>query len=150
MPGAEISPQGSGIFLMDYLNIGSNGFAQVGDPDYYRKCRTELRYLLRVLRDRFPMPEELTGFTCYFKVKSFPHDFGTYHEIVLYYDDVQVEAWESSEDETVSEQADLFWGWFYTIEAFDLESDEITEAIKASYLLQINLEKGEHLSVERA
>jgi hypothetical protein len=34
---AKISPKGIGILIMDYLNVGANGFAQVGDNDYYSK-----------------------------------------------------------------------------------------------------------------
>ena len=31
---------------MDYLVLGSNGFAQVGDPDYFVKSKIEFRILL--------------------------------------------------------------------------------------------------------
>ena len=71
---------------MDYLNVGSNGFAQLGDPDYYAKNRVEMLYLLQLIGNKFPIPEELK-ILCRFAVKAFPHDFGTYHEIVLHFDD---------------------------------------------------------------
>jgi hypothetical protein len=62
---------------MDYLNVGSNGFAQVGDGLYYEKNRVEMKYLLEMIENKFPIPAELAPH-CYFAVKSFPHDFGTY------------------------------------------------------------------------
>ena len=64
---------------MDYLNVGANGFAQVGDPDYYAKNGVEMVYLLKLIKDKFPIPEELKTL-CRFAVKAFPHDFGTYQD----------------------------------------------------------------------
>ena len=83
-------------------------------------------------------------------VKSFPHDFGTYHEIVLFYDDTLIDEWEYSEDEASTDLQDKLWDWFQTIEAFDLESEEITEHIKKLYLDSLDKQKGEHLKVVRA
>jgi hypothetical protein len=34
VPGTKINLQGSSKSIMDYLNIGSNGFAQIGDQKY--------------------------------------------------------------------------------------------------------------------
>lgn len=135
---------------MDYLNVGANGFAQVGDPDYYSKNKIEMNYLLELVKSKFPVPEELKRLDCYFTVKSFPHDFGTYHEIVLFYDDTLIDEWEYSEDESLSDLQDKFWDWFHTVEEFDLESEEITEQIKKLYFESLNKEKGEHLKVVRA
>ena len=135
---------------MDYLNVGANGFAQVGDPDYYSKNKIEMSYLLELVKSKFPVPEELKKLDCYFTVKSFPHDFGTYHEIVFFYDEIQFDEWEYSEDESLSDLQDKFWDWFHTVEAFDLESEELTEQIKKLYLESLDKEKGEHLKVVRA
>jgi hypothetical protein len=135
---------------MDYLNVGANGFAQVGDPEYFRKNKIEMSYLLELILSKFPVPAELTGIYCYFMVKAFPHDFGTYHEIVLVYDDSKIEEWETSEDEVLNELHDSFWNWFNIVESFDLESEEITEQIKNLYLKSLDKEKGEHLKVARA
>ena len=71
---------------MDYLVIGSNGFGQVGDPEFLVKNHVEMRVLLQYLKDNYPIPEEFS-FMCYYKVKWFSHDFGMYSEIVLIYDD---------------------------------------------------------------
>lgn len=147
---AKISPKGIGILIMDYLNVGANGFAQVGDPDYFRKSNIEMSYLLELIRSKFPLPEELTGIYCYFMAKAFPHDFGTYHEIVLVYDDSKIDEWDSSEDEVLNELHDTFWNWFNVVEFFNFESEEITEQIKKLYLESLDKEKGEHLKVVRA
>ena len=109
-----------------------------------------MSYLLELVKSKFPVPEELKSLDCYFSVKSFLHDFGTYHEIVLFYDDTLIDEWEYSEDEALTDLQDKFWGWFHTVEAFDLESEEITAHIKKLYFESLNKEKGEHLKVIRA
>jgi hypothetical protein len=63
-----------------YLVVDSNGFAQVGDPDYYKKNLVEMNYLLDLINEKFPVPEQFT-FTCFFAKKSFPNEFDTYNEI---------------------------------------------------------------------
>lgn len=109
-----------------------------------------MSYLLELVKSKFPVTEELKSLDCYFAVKSFPHDFGTYHEIVLFYDDTLIDDWEYSEDETSTDLRDKFWDWFHTVEFFDLESEEITEHIKKLYLDSLDKENGEHLKVVRA
>ena len=109
-----------------------------------------MSYLLELIRSKFPLSAELTGLNCYFMVKAFPHDFGTYHEIVFVYDDSKIEECETPEDEVLNEFHDQFWNWFHKVEAFDLESEEITEQIKNLYLKSLDKEKGEHLKVVRA
>jgi hypothetical protein len=149
---------------MDYICVGSNGFAQLGDPLYPEKNAAEMNYLLGLIREKFPIPERLQTL-CRYAVKAFSHDFGNYHEIVLHYDDITIE--EDPETDpliTMSEEqlaeyfdkpipeseqtlSDIFWNWFNEVESFDLESEEITEAIKARYLRTLNLSKSEHLSI---
>lgn len=52
--------------------------AQVGQSDYeersYQECKIFLRQLVRQFGDGD------------LKIKSFPHDFGSYREVVVYYD----------------------------------------------------------------
>jgi len=134
---------------MDYLVLGSNGFAQVGDPDYRAKNKIELRILLDFFKENYPIPEPFINMS-YYSVKAFPHDFGTYHEIVLIYDDGKLSGWESSELELESELFDQFWDWFNSAEAADMESVELTDKIKEAYLKTIDLTKGEHLKLNRA
>jgi len=134
---------------MDYLVLGSNGFAQVGDPDYFAKNKIELRILLDFLKGNYPIPEPFINMAFY-SIKAFHHDFGTYYEIVLIYDDCKLSGWESSELDLENEFFDKFWDWFNTAEAADMESVEITDEIKEAYSKTIEVTKGEHLSYHRA
>lgn len=145
MSVSQNKSEGHRHFFMDYLNVGANGFAQVGDPDYYSKSTIEMNYLLELLESNFPVPGELKRLNCYFLVKSFLHDFGTYYEIVLFYDDTLIDEWEYSEDESLADFQDKFWDWFHTVEAFDLESKEITEQIRKLYFELLDKAKGETL-----
>ena len=83
---------------MDYLVIGSNGFAQVGRPDFYEKNRIEMRVLLEYLQINYPIPEEFWHM-CEYLVKWFDHDFGRYSEIVLVYDDYILNQWDEDDPE---------------------------------------------------
>ena len=77
--------------MMDYLNIGSTpneeDCAQVGSADYYTRAIKECRAYREQIRKHYPEPEN-----GYLKVKGFPHDFGTYYEVVAYYDPEDIEA----------------------------------------------------------
>lgn len=68
-----------------YLELGSaptnEDCAQVGRPDYYEQMTKETSALIRQLKRMFP------NVKCRFVVKSFPHDFGTYHVVVAKYND---------------------------------------------------------------
>ena len=130
---------------MDYLVLGSNGFAQVGDPDYFAKNKIELRILLDFFKVNYPIPEPFVNMA-YYSQKSFPHDFGTYHEIVLIYDDCKLSEYESSELDMEKELFDQFWDWFNTAEAANMESVELTDKIKEAYLKTIDVIKGHTLS----
>ncbi len=73
----------------DYLSLGSTpadeNCAQVGESDYHERTQQEGRAYIAQLRRQFG--EEPYG--CRFKLKAFPHDFGTYHEVCIeYLDDV--------------------------------------------------------------
>lgn len=79
--------------MRDYLTLGSvpseEPCTQVtNEPDYLRKQKIECREYIKALRLKFgeePEGAELV-------VKGFPHDFGTYCEVVVYYDDSIEEA----------------------------------------------------------
>ena len=113
---------------MDYLVIGSNGFAQVGDPEYFEKNKVEMKVLLEYLENNYPRPDEFWHM-CNYRIKWFPHDFGLYSEIVLIYDDYILNQW----DEDNPEKFNRFWNWFNEIEAVDLETEALTETIKSLY-----------------
>ena len=113
---------------MDYLVIGSNGFAQVGDPEYFEKNKTEMKVLLEYLQNSHPIPEEFWHM-CEYRVKWFTHDFGNYSEIVLIYDNYILNQW----DEDNPEKLNRFWDWFNEIEGVDLEAESITTSIRNKY-----------------
>lgn len=134
---------------MDYLVLGSNGFAQMGDSAFYEKLKIEMRVLLDYFHSTFPIPQKFKTIA-YYSVKTFQHDFGDYQEIVLWYDRDYIDSLENSEIESDNEIFDLFWTWFRVIESVDLESDQLTNQIKEAYFQSVDASKGEHLSVSIA
>ena len=76
--------------MRDYLTISSVPYdepcTQVGHEDYNRFSQLETKAFLnqcrRVLKEQFG---DKLVVSC--SVKSFLHDFGTYKEVVVYYDD---------------------------------------------------------------
>jgi len=135
-PEAKINPQGSGNIFMDYINIGANGFAQVGDDEYYQKNIVEMKILLNYLETKFPVPEKFSSIAFYTQ-KSFMHDFGSYSEIVLVYNDNVVDALECSVNEEEMKLYDEFWEWVSSVESVDLESDELTQEIIDKYIVAL-------------
>jgi hypothetical protein len=133
---------------MDYLVVGSNGFAQVGDPDYFTKAKIELRILLEFLQANYPVPDEFASKT-YFSIKAFNHDFGTYHELVVMYDDDYLSTLEESDLESDNDLFDKFWNWFNSVESVDLESENLTGQIRQAYQKTLDIEKGDHLKLIR-
>ena len=71
--------------MRDYITLGATPgdeeCAQVGDPDYGIKARVECTRYLEGLRRMFG-PE---AGDARLKIKSSPHDFGSYYEVVCYY-----------------------------------------------------------------
>ena len=134
---------------MDYLVLGSNGYAQMGDSSFYEKLKIEMRVLLDYFHSSFPIPQKFKTLA-YYSVKTFHHDFGDYQEIVLWYDRSYFDSLEDSEIDSENEIFDLFWTWFRVIESADLESEELTDQIKDAYFKLIDTSKGEHLSVSIA
>ena len=62
--------------------------AQVGTADYTVKARAECWRFIALLRTKFgPEPEGAR-----LAIKSFPHDFGDYLEVVCYFDETLPEA----------------------------------------------------------
>lgn len=73
---------------MDYIELGSSPYsedcAQLGQNGYYDFMRVEMKEFKRMMEELHPNTSDFIG---YYKVKSFPHDFGTYHELCVVYDD---------------------------------------------------------------
>ena len=137
------------LLIMDYLVLGSNGFAQMGDSAFYRKLIIEMRVLLDYFHSSFPIPQQFKTIA-YYSVKTFQHDFGDYQEIVLWYNREYVDSLEESEIESENEVHEVFWSWFRVIESADLESEELTDQIRDAYFKSVDVLKGEHLSVSIA
>lgn len=131
---------------MDYLVVGSNGFAQVGDPDYFTKAKIELRILHEFLQANYSVPDEFAS-KAYYCIKAFNHDFGTYHEAVVIFDDHYLSILEESELESENELFEKFWNWFNLVESVDLESEDLTGQIQQAYQNTLKIEKGDHLKV---
>ena len=78
--------------MRDYIDIGSSPAnepcAQVGTEDYAQKARAECQRFLELIRTN--MGEEPGSARLSIKANS--HDFGTYYEVVCYYDDTDEEA----------------------------------------------------------
>jgi len=73
--------------MREYLTIGSSpaeeDCAQVGDDDYDQKSREECQRFIELIRKKFG--DEPKG--ARLSIKSFLHDYGSYREVVCYYDD---------------------------------------------------------------
>ena len=50
--GTKTNLQGSSKKIMDWLNVGSNGFAQLGNEQYFAKSKVEMKYLLELISDK--------------------------------------------------------------------------------------------------
>lgn len=78
--------------MTDYITIGSSpteeDCAQVGSPDYQERSRNECKAFIAQLARVFGLPPEGARLTA----KSFPHDFGSYREVVCYYDEEKPES----------------------------------------------------------
>lgn len=73
---------------LDYITLGpvpcDEDCAQVGSPDYAIKARKECRAFINQIRRQHPA---LVDKIANLNIKSFPHDFGTYYEVVALFDD---------------------------------------------------------------
>lgn len=114
---------------MEYLVIGSAGFAQYGDPDQYQKAIVEGQVVMDALRLKHPIPKEFQG-VCRFRWKRFPYDDGSYHEAVLEYNDRQVLEWELDDEE----KHDRFWEFANLCEDFGaFAEDTLLEVCQSAY-----------------
>ena len=73
--------------MKDYLSIGSSpaeeDCAQVGTDNYREIARKECKaYIDQIRRQLGDEPEG-----AFLAIKSFPHDFGSYLEVVCFFDD---------------------------------------------------------------
>ena len=71
--------------MTDYLTLGSSPYdedcAQVGSENYRQQAMQELTRFKNLMLKVHPETTQ-----AYYRIKSFPHDFGTYHELCVIYD----------------------------------------------------------------
>jgi uncharacterized C2H2 Zn-finger protein len=71
--------------MQDYISLGpvpsEESCAQIGDEHYAARARAECKRFIELLRATFgPEPSG-----AYLTAKAFDHDFGTYYEVVCYF-----------------------------------------------------------------
>jgi len=85
--------------MQDWISIGSTPVdeecSQIGSPDYYNWIKIEGNTYIQQLKRMFPAIEKTFSF--FIRLKGFPHDFGTYHEVCLSYEDSDEEPTPSME-----------------------------------------------------
>jgi len=93
--------------MRDFINIGSTPFGedciQVGNSDYQGAMKAECRRFLELIEKVCGPPPEGASLA----VKGFSHDFGSYYEVVCYFDDENQEAAEYAY--WVESNAPEFW-----------------------------------------
>lgn len=84
--------------MLEYLEIGSSpaneDCAQVGTENYHRdagdeciRFKQQLNKIFGPLREELGLHSDRSERINTFETKSFPHDFGRYFEVVVWYDD---------------------------------------------------------------
>ena len=72
--------------MREYFAIGQTpseeDCAQVGQPDYREKALAECRRYIELIRATLGLEPEGAELA----IKSFPHDFGTYYEVVIWFE----------------------------------------------------------------
>ena len=110
--------------MMDYIEIGctpaEEDCAQVGKEGYAKQARAECRRFVEGIKKFFGKPPALADV----RIKSFTHDFGSYFEVVVVFDEDDEKAanyaylveefvpgtWEELEEKTFEEV------WEYKLE----------------------------------
>lgn len=121
----------------DYLSLGSTPCdetcAQVGSDDYYSRMKRESLAYIKQLTRLFPnLPDGV-----YFVNKGFPHDFGTYHEVCVMFDDNDQTAIDAACE--VENGIPMQWD---TMALIDLQGNIIAQ-------LQADLERGPNTTYDR-
>lgn len=129
---------------MDFYTIGSNGFAQFGDVNYRAKAKIEMNVLMNFLYQQHPIPDLFNEFAWY-RYKKFPYELDYYYEVVLEFDDHELD----ERCKAHPELSQLFHDWFSEVECAELESEELTELIERLYNKSLNRDKAEHLRIIR-
>ena len=80
--------------MRDYINIGCTPYEEqctpVGSENYNKLARVECSVFLNQCK-RALLLQFGEDYTIDLRIKSFSHDYGTYHEVVAYYDENDME-----------------------------------------------------------
>jgi hypothetical protein len=75
------------MVIMEYIELGPTPTheecVQVGSPEFDLEAPKEMKAFINQLKRQFPQVEKSK--TLSFSIKWFPHDFGTYGEVVINY-----------------------------------------------------------------
>jgi hypothetical protein len=70
---------------LEYIELGPSpageDCVQVGEQNYSRNARKECERYVSLLEEMFPTDNHNN----FFEIMGFPHDFGTYYEVVVYF-----------------------------------------------------------------
>ena len=70
---------------LEYIELGPSpageDCVQVGEQNYGQNARKECERYVSLLEEMFPTDNHNN----FFEIMSFPHDFGTYYEVVVYF-----------------------------------------------------------------
>lgn len=126
---------------MNYIVLGSIGFAQFGTDDYHQKRSIENKVLNKIAIDNFSIPERISHM-CYISIKSFPYEYGSYDELVLMYNESLLNEWEIAFDNWDEDVANeplesqlftIFWTFANQAQEFDFEAEEYLEQCSKLY-----------------
>lgn len=80
--------------MRDYITVGPSPYdepcAQLGEPNYTAAARAECRRFIEAIAAKLGPPPK----GALLAVKGFPHEYGTYYEVVCYFDDADEAATE--------------------------------------------------------
>lgn len=118
---------------MNMETIGSNGFAQAGQPLYDEKQEIEGEVLKKILLEKYPKPEIL-NYICFLSWHK-----NLYDAPVFYYYDLVVKFHDEVEDD--EELCEQMWDWINDLQSIDLENIEITAKIRKAYMKKYPMTK---------
>lgn len=107
----------------DWLELGptpcGEDCAQVGSEEYHLRTLVECKAYIAQLTAEFGETPEHTEFG----IKSFSHDFGRYHEVVVYFDDED----ETSTDFAYNVESNLPEYWTDEFRPKDLDKSSLEQ-----------------------
>lgn len=120
--------------MIDYVEIGSVPFGEdcvtvSRDYDYIPGMTRECKMFKKQLKEQFPQVPYGAGFT----IKTFPHDFGSYKEVCVQFDDDI----EGSEDFAcrVESETPEFWdvGYAFPVSLNEFDSPDMSPLFKKAF-----------------